>query len=300
MSLGIFRHSNPYQNQYQTGSWDPVNQQILMAIGEHRGPVKCYICSRTVSRVENPVKFGKVIEKDNFRVLYVICQECVLNRRSLPELPVEKVIPVERVLSTEHDPRSPRRMSPQNRIRRDIASRKVELEELEDEYSELECKIVIAKDKIEKHKRTFDRLTQENRDVLDSLRNLRSQREERKRQIAVEMEELEGQAREQKEQLQQTIIQETKKLSSIQQQKESMILSLQESLMDVGRLVGEQKRQLSSEKYICKICMEREGNISIECGHMYCNNCLEQINECSICKKVKPEEGFQARKLYFV
>ena len=44
-------------------------------------------------------------------------------------------------------------------------------------------------------------------------------------------------------------------------------------------------------KYIeneeCPICYDNKSNVMTSCGHHYCNECFDKLNECAICKTKK-------------
>lgn len=157
-----------------------------------------------------------------------------------------------------------------------------------------------ANEKIRKHKNTLERLVVENNEVLTQLRLNRETREDRRKELEREIEEVEGRAKQQIEHIQQSVVNETKKLSEIQNQQENMMRMFRESLDDVNKLISDQKNVNMSETYRCSICMDHIADVSINCGHIFCGTCLNQFNECPICHMNKPEAGFDARKLYFV
>jgi len=169
--------------------------------------------------------------------------------------------------------------------------------ETEQNYAE---QIESAKEKIGRHKNTLERLVVENNEILTQLRINRETRENRRKELEREVEEVEGRAKQQIENIQQSVINETRKLSEIQNQQENMMRMFRASLDDVNKIISEQKNVNMSETYRCSICMDHVADASINCGHIFCGTCLIQFNECPICHMQKPEAGFDVRKLYFV
>jgi predicted nucleic acid-binding Zn-ribbon protein len=186
------------------------------------------------------------------------------------------------------------------RTRERLRIKKEQLEKLHEEENDYENQVDSANEKINKHRDTLGRLVAENNSVLAQLRQNRENRENRRKELEREVEELEGRAKQQIENIQQSVINETKKLSDIQHQQEVVMRMFQESLDSVNRLILDQKNANMSETYRCSICMDRIADSSIDCGHIFCGTCLNQFGECPICHLNKPEGGFVVRKLYFV
>ena len=42
-------------------------------------------------------------------------------------------------------------------------------------------------------------------------------------------------------------------------------------------------------KVLCPICYEK-GNVSLKCGHIFCNKCLADITNCPLCRMIIKEK----------
>lgn len=41
----------------------------------------------------------------------------------------------------------------------------------------------------------------------------------------------------------------------------------------------------SSQSALCEICCERPRNTALTCGHQFCYECSNKVNNCPVCRK---------------
>jgi len=132
--------------------------------------------------------------------------------------------------------------------------------------SEVELKDQNFRDKITKHRETLHRLFAENESLLEEIRRVRTERDDKK-----------------------------SILSNLNMELEM----LNESVSDRQ----ENKQGKSNVKLVCSICEDKiSDHVFAECGHLFCETCSKRVNdsftECPICRKPKPDLGFKIIKLF--
>lgn len=289
--------------------------------------LECYMCHNKIQQIED-ISLTKIIKNDTFHYIFVICNNCHL-KHNIPEAPRnksgnmneareiraeannldrsidllrsqirDKKLEIKKLESISHD---------LNNSINQFNNKKKELETVKESTSELCENIVEAYEKIEKHQKTFDRLTVQNNNLVKQIRETRESREERKREIARENESIEQEAYETLGELRNCIKQETDVLNRINDQKIDMLDSLSQSAENFKQLLLKHKSQIRPKYvYTCRICEDAEGIYAIECGHIYCQKCVDfNLKECSFCK-AKPQDSdgeekntFDILKLYY-
>lgn len=58
---------------------------------------------------------------------------------------------------------------------------------------------------------------------------------------------------------------------------------------------------INSNDFICKICFERQVNIRLTCGHLFCEECVMSIqnNKCALCNTIFQTEVLEHGRVYF-
>lgn len=287
-----------------------VNGRIasnMHAVPSYQG-MYCHMCRQKINF--NSRYYVEKFQINGYDTCKLSCESCIFNKNNQLNAEIQRMyqsmIGKQNKLNelnrteTELDEKIVDTDEQIDRTQERLKMKREQLDKYNEEEQDYDEQTDAANEKIARHRNTLERLVVENNSLLAQIRTHRETRENRRKEVEREIEEVEGRAKQQIEHIQQSVINETKKLSEIQNQQENMMRLFRESLEDVNKLISGQKNANMSETYRCSICMDHIADASIDCGHIFCLTCLDQFRECPICHMNKPDTGFAIRKLYFV